>query len=295
MRNALITGTSTGIGEACVARLAAQGWTVYAGVRSAEDGDRVKAQHAGDVRPVILDVIKRDDINRVIEEITSEVGDRGLQALVNNAGVGVGGPNEYVSEEDWRWVFDVNVFGIVALTKAAIPLLRAGHGHIVHIGSIGGRVAAPGFGPYAASKHALEAIAESQRHEFARSGTPIRVSLVEPGEILTAIWDKTDAMIEEVARQFDDTGRRRYGWLLDQARGYVAEGRENGIPAAKVAEVVEQALTATKPKARYLVGRDAKLAGHVVTRLPDRVRDAFIRFNSAAWEKRGRKISGSRP
>ena len=295
MRNALITGTSTGIGEACVARLAAQGWTVYAGVRSTEDGDRVKAQHAGDVRPVILDVIKRDDINRVIEEITSEVGDRGLQALVNNAGVGVGGPNEYVSEEDWRWVFDVNVFGIVALTKAAIPLLRAGHGHIVHIGSVAGRFAAPGFGPYAASKHALEAIAESQRHEFARSGTPIKVSLVEPGEILTAIWDKTEAMTDEIARQFDDTGRRRYGWLLDQARGFVAEGREKGIQASKVAEVIEQALTATKPKARYLVGPDAKLAGHVVTRLPDRVRDAFTRFGSASWEKRGRKISGSRP
>src|SRR5689334_2879537 len=203
MRNALITGTSTGIGEACVARLAVQGWTVYAGVRSAEDGDRVKAQHVGDVRPVILDVIKRDDINRVIEEITSEVGDRGLQALVNNAGVGVGGAVEYISEEDWRWVFDVNVFGIVALTKAAIPMLRAGHGRIVHIGSIAGRYAAPGLAPYAASKHALEAIAEAQRAEFLRSGTPIKVSLVEPGEIKTAIWDKAETSTDEIERSFD--------------------------------------------------------------------------------------------
>ena len=295
MRNALITGTSTGIGEACVARLAAQGWTVYAGVRRAEDADRVKAQHSGDVRPVIIDVIKRDDINRVIEEITSEVGDRGLQALVNNAGVGVGGPTEYVSEEDWRWVFEVNLFGVVALTKAAIPLLRAGHGHIVHIGSIAGRVSSPGLAPYAASKHALEALAEAERHEFVRSGTPIKVSLVEPGEILTAIWDKADAVTEEIDRQLDDAGHRRYGWLIDQSRGFVAEGREKGIPASKVAEVVEQALNATKPKARYLVGQDAKLAGHVITRLPDRVRDAFTRFGSASWEKRGRKLSGSRP
>ena len=295
MRNALITGTSTGIGEACVARLAAQGWTVYAGVRRTEDADRVKAQHSGDVRPVILDVIKRDDINRVIEEITSEVGDRGLQALVNNAGVGVGGPTEYISEEDWRWVFEVNLFSIVALTKAAIPLLRAGHGHVVHIGSIAGRVTAPGFGPYAASKHALEALAEAERHEFARSGTPIKVSLVEPGEILTAIWDKADASTDEIDRQLDDTGRRRYGWLLDQARGFIAEGREKGIPASKVAEVVEQALNAPKPNARYLVGQDAKLLGHLVSRLPDRVRDACMRFGSASWEKRGRKLSGSRP
>jgi NAD(P)-dependent dehydrogenase (short-subunit alcohol dehydrogenase family) len=295
MRNALITGTSTGIGEACVARLAAQGWTVYAGVRRAEDADRVKAQHAGDVRPVILDVIKRDDINRVVEEITREVGDRGLQALVNNAGVGVGGPTEYVSEEDWRWVFDVNFFGIVALTKAAIPLLRAGHGHVVHIGSIACRISSPGLAPYSASKHALAALAESERHEFARSGTPIKVSLVEPGEILTAIWDKGDASTDDFERDLDDTGRRRYGWLVDQLRGFIAEGREKGIPASKVAEVVEQALNATKPKARYLVGQDAKVAGHVVTRLPDRLRDAFTRFGSATWEKRGRKLSGSQP
>jgi NAD(P)-dependent dehydrogenase (short-subunit alcohol dehydrogenase family) len=274
MRNALITGTSTGIGEACVARLAEKGWTVYAGVRRAEDGDRVKAQHPGDVRPVILDVAKRDDITRVIDDLTREVGDRGLQALVNNAGVGVGGPFEYISEEDWRWVFDVNFFAVVALTRAAIPLLRAGHGHVVHIGSIGGRVASPGLGPYSASKHALEALAESQRLEFARSGTPIKVSLIEPGEIATAIWDKADTSTDDIERQLDDAGRRRYGWLLDQARGFIDE----------------QALTATKPNARYLVGRDAKLAGHLLTRLPDRLRDAANRLGSARWEKRGRHL-----
>jgi NAD(P)-dependent dehydrogenase (short-subunit alcohol dehydrogenase family) len=290
MRNALVTGTSTGIGEACVARLAEKGWTVYAGVRRAEDGDRVKAQHPGDVRPVILDVMKRDDVTRVIDDLTREVGDRGLQALVNNAGVGVGGAFEYISEEDWRWVFDVNVFGVVALTRAAIPLLRSGHGHIVHIGSIGGRLCSPGLAPYSASKFALEAIAEAQRHEFARSGTPIKVSLVEPGEIKTAIWDKADVSTDEMERQFDDAGRRRYQWLLDQARGFIDEGREKGIPASEVAAAVEQALTATKPKARYLVGRDAKVAGHIVTRLPDRLRDAFTRLGSAQWEKRGRAL-----
>ena len=294
MRNALVTGTSTGIGEACVARLAERGWTVYAGVRRAEDGDRVKAQHPGDVRPVILDVMKRDDMTRVIDDLTREVGDRGLQALVNNAGVGIGGPFEYVSEEDWRWVFDVNFFAVVALTRAAIPLLRAGHGHVVHIGSDRRPHRVPGLGPYSASKFALEALAESQRHEFARSGTPIKVSLVEPGEIATAIWDKADTSTDDIERQLDDPGRRRYGWLLDQARGFIDEGREKGIPPSEVAAVVEQALTAIKPRARYLVGRDAKLAGHVVTRMPDRVRDAFVRFNSSLWEKRGRGLPDRR-
>ena len=104
---------------------------------------------------------------------------RGLQALVNNAGIGVGGPIEYVTEADWRKVFDVNLFGVVALTNAAMPLLRAGKGRIVHIGSIGGRISSPGLAPYSASKHAIEALAETQRHEFKRSGTPIRVALIE--------------------------------------------------------------------------------------------------------------------
>jgi NAD(P)-dependent dehydrogenase (short-subunit alcohol dehydrogenase family) len=264
-------------------------------VRRAEDGDRVKAQHPGDVRPVILDVTKADDITRVIADITRDLGDRGLQALVNNAGVGAGGPTEYLSDADWRWAFDVNLFGVVALTTAAIPLLRAGHGHIVHMGSVGGRIASPGLAAYSATKHALEAYAEAQRHEFARSGTPIKVSLVEPGEIATAIWDKADTTIDEIERKLDDAGRRRYSWLMDQARGFIDEGREKGIPPSKVADVVEQALTATKPKARYLVGQDAMVSGHVVTRLPDRVRDAFVRFNSSLWEKRGRRLSGSRP
>ena len=290
MPNALITGTSTGIGEACVARLAERGWTVYAGVRRAEDGDRCKTQHSGDVRPVILDVSKRDDTARVVAEVSGEVGDRGLQALVNNAGVGVGGPVEYVTEEDWRWVFDVNLFGVVALTQAAIPMLRSGHGRIVHIGSIGGRISSPGLAPYSASKHAIEALAESQRHEFKRSGTPIRVALIEPGEVKTAIWDKADTSADEITLALDDVGRKRYQWLLDQSRGFIDEGRQKGVPASKVADAVEHALTSDKPKARYLVGPDAKLSGHVITRLPDQLRDALVRFSSTRWEKRGRNL-----
>src|SRR5690349_17485859 len=105
--SALVTGTSTGIGEACARRLAGQGWTVYAGVRRGDDGDRLKTTVSGDVRPVILDVTKRDDIGRVIDEITGDVRGRGLQALINNAGVGSGGPFEYLTEDDWRFVLDV--------------------------------------------------------------------------------------------------------------------------------------------------------------------------------------------
>ncbi len=293
MPNVLITGTSTGIGEACAKQLAGRGFSVFAGVRRAEDGDRLKAQVTGDVRPVMLDVSNRGQIDQVIAEITTEVGSNGLQGLVNNAGVGVGGPFEYLTEDEWRWVFDVNFFGVIALTLAALPLLRTGRGRIVHIGSIGGRIASSGLGPYSASKHALEALAESQRQEFARSGSPIRVALIEPGEVATAIWDKADASVDDIERALDVDGTARYQWLLDQSRGFVDEGRSNGVPPAKVAEAIEHALTADRPKARYLVGPDAKLAGHVVTRLPDRVRDAFSGFGSRRWETRGRKVRGA--
>jgi NAD(P)-dependent dehydrogenase (short-subunit alcohol dehydrogenase family) len=295
MPTALITGTSTGIGGAGAARLAAHGWTVYAGVRRAEDGDRLTTNHPGDIRPVILDVTNRDDMQRVVADITDDVGSRGLQGLVNNAGAGAGGPVEYVTEADWRWVFDVNFFAVVALSQATIPMLRAGRGRIVHIGSIGGRVASAGLGPYAATKHALEALTETMRLEFARSGTPIRVSLVEPGSVKTPIWDKSDATADELASSFDPATRERYGWLVDQARGFIDEGREKGVPAGAVAEVVEHALTANRPKARYLVGPDAKLVGNVVARLPDWLREQMLMFAAKRYEQRGRDITRSRP
>ncbi len=291
MPNVLITGTSTGIGEACTRHFAGRGYTVFAGVRRDEDGARLTSQITGDVRPVILDVSNRDHITNVLAEVTTAVGTEGLAGLVNNAGVGVGGPFEYLDEADWRWVFDVNFFGVVALTKAALPLLETGRGRIVHIGSIGGRIASAGLGPYCASKHALEALAESQRIEFERAGSPIRVSLVEPGEVATAIWDKAEASVDQIEAKLDAEGKRRYQWLMNQSRGFVDEGRAKGVPAAKVADAVEHALTADRPKARYLVGPDAKLAGHFVTKLPDRLRDTFAGFGSKRWETRGAKLA----
>ena len=289
MRVVLITGTSTGIGRACAARLAGEDWTVFAGVRRSEDADQLKAELSGDVRPVMLDVCDRDQMREVIAHITADLGETGLDGLVNNAGVGVGAPVEYSSEQDWRWVFDVNLFSIVALTQAATPLLRRARGRVVHIGSIGGRLSTPGLAAYSASKHALEALAEAQRHELRRAATGIKVSLVEPGEVKTAIGDMGDATVDELERTLDDDGRARYGWLINQSRGFIDEGRHRGVDADKVAQAVEHGLTARRPKARYLVGPDAKAYGHVLTRLPDRLRDTLTDLGSRRWERRGRK------
>jgi len=230
----------------------------------------------------------------VVDDVAVAVGGAGLQRLVNNAGIGVGGPVEYLTEDDWRRVFDVNFFSVIALTQMAMPLLRAGRGRIVHIGSVGGRLAAPGLAPYSASKHALEALAESTRHELARSGSPVRVSLVEPGAVKTAIWTKADATADEIEEALGTEGRERYQWLVDEARGFIDDSRERGVEPGAVAEVVEQALTSTRPKARYLVGPDAKVGGHVIARAPDRLRDALVDLNSRRSERRGRGL-GPRP
>jgi NAD(P)-dependent dehydrogenase (short-subunit alcohol dehydrogenase family) len=291
MRSVLITGTSTGIGEECARHLAQRDWTVYAGVRRTEDSDRLKTELTGDVRPVMLDVTNRDQMRSVIDSIGREIGDAGLQGLVNNAGAAIGGPIEYLQEDDWRWVFDVNFFSVVALTQAAMPLLRAGSGRVVHIGSMAGRVSSPGVAPYAASKHALEALAEASRYELKRSGAPVRVALIEPGEVNTAIWDKGEATVRGFEAKMQGAERERYGWLIDQGHGFVDEGRHKGVPAAKVATAVEHALTARRPRARYLVGPDAKFVGNLVSRAPDRVRDAIVARGARRWEKRGRRIS----
>ena len=294
MPTALVTGTSTGIGEACAALLASQGWTVYAGVRREPDGERLAATHTGDIRPVILDVTNRDHITRVVDDLTAALGDAGLQGLVNNAGVGVGGPVALLPEDAWRFVFEANFFGIVALTRAALPLLRAGRGRVVHLGSIGGRIASPGVAPYSASKHALEALAEASRIEFALGGSPVRVAIVEPGAVVTPIWDKADDSVDALDRIFDDGDRAEYGWMVDQARGFVDEGRRTGVAPSRVAEAVAHALTAPRPKARYLVGPDAKLAGHVIARLPDRAREALVMLQAKRWRQIGAALRRDR-
>jgi NAD(P)-dependent dehydrogenase (short-subunit alcohol dehydrogenase family) len=289
-RSVLITGSSTGIGEACAARLAAAGWKVYAGVRRPEDGVRVTASYPGDIEPVIVDVCDQASIDAAIARIVAS--GTGLDALVNNAGIGGGGPIEAIEVDDWRQVFETNFFGLIAMTRAAFPLIDAAGGRFVHIGSIAGRVAAPGLGPYAATKHAVSAMNWALRSELARIG-PMTSSVVEPGEIKTAIWRKAEQQMEENTAKLEQAGlAKRYEWLSDMFVGFLAEAGEKAIPADQVAEVVERALTAKHPKARYLVGKDAK-AQAVLARLPDRVREFAPGKAHGMYIENGRKIGAA--
>ena len=286
-KTVVITGTSTGIGRACVERMAAEGWTVYAGVRKDADGDALKRDIAGDVRPVLIDVTDNGHIAALVATLTQELGSRGLDGLVNNAGVAEGGAIEALSEAEWRWHFDVNVFGLVNLTRECLPLLRSARGRVVNIASIAGRVAAPMTGPYAAGKHAVEAVSEALRFEVEDFG--MRVACVEPGEIESAIWEKADERLEQVIATWDADMIARYEKHLDMLYGFVADGAKRGIPASRVAKAVHHALTATRPKHRYLVGPDAKAIG-LISRLPDRLRHGALKLNAVRWIRSGHKI-----
>jgi NAD(P)-dependent dehydrogenase (short-subunit alcohol dehydrogenase family) len=258
---ALITGASTGIGRATALRLAAGGWTVFAGVRDPVAGERLLAETvAGQVIPLTLDVTDPGQIEqaraRVQEETTRTGGSQGgrLDALVNNAGIGVGGPLELVSPEDLRMQFEVNVFGQIAVTRALLGALRAARGRIVLVSSIGGRVAVPYNGPYAASKHAIEALGDALRGELYSSN--IHVSLIEPGSVKTPIWDKARATADGV--QVPAELQHEYGRVPAAFAKVLADTERRGVPPEQVAATIERALTARRPRARYLVGRDAR-------------------------------------
>jgi len=273
MRSVLITGASTGIGEACALHLAERGWQVFAGVRREEDGQRLAAAAGGGwLEPIILDVTDEPGVLKAV----SGLGDR-LTAVVNNAGIAVGGPIEYLPLDDWRRQFEVNVIGQLAVTRAALPLIRAegAGGRLVYIGSIGGRISTPLLGPYGASKFALEAICESMRHELAPSG--IKVVLIEPGAVRTAIWDKGRRDADAIEAALPAEAISRYKWAVDGVRKGIDMQERNGVPPAKVAEVVERALTSPRPRARYLVGRDAMAMAAVARLLPDPARDFLVR------------------
>jgi NAD(P)-dependent dehydrogenase (short-subunit alcohol dehydrogenase family) len=273
----LITGASTGIGEACALHFDRLGWDVFAGVRRPEDGDRLKERAGDRLRPVLLDVTDPASIDVAVKEIGACVGQSGLTAVVNNAGIAVGGPIEYLPLEQWRHQFEVNVIAQVGVTQAVMPLIRqsASGGRVVFIGSIGGRMASPMIGPYAASKHAIEAIAESMRHEL--FGSRIQVVVVEPGAVATPIWEKARSTANELESNLSPEAVERYRQGIAVAKKAIEFQARSGVEPEVVARVVERAVTSARPAPRYLVGRDAKAMALVARFLPDRARDAVQR------------------
>jgi NAD(P)-dependent dehydrogenase (short-subunit alcohol dehydrogenase family) len=257
MRTVFVTGASSGIGAACAERLARSGWRVLAGVRGEGDAP------AG-TEEVLLDVTDAEQVRAAAGRVDS------LDALVNNAGIALAVPLEFVPVEELRRQLEVNVVAQVAVTQAFLPALRRARGRIVFMGSIAGRSALPFLGPYAASKHALEAVADSFRVELRPFG--VDVAIVEPGTIATPIWTKSAAVADELAGRLPPAFAELYGARIAAFRRVAMARGAEGASAEDVARTVERALTTGRPRARYVVGRDARIRSGI-ERLPDRLRD----------------------
>ena len=269
-----MTGASTGIGRATALRLDRLGFQVFAGVRKEADGQSLKAEATGRLSPLMLDVTDESSIASAANAVSKVVGERGLAGLVNNAGITVPGPIEFLPIEDVRRQIDVNVIGQIAVTQAFLLMIRQGRGRIVNIGSIGGRMATPFLGAYAASKFAMEAITDSLRMELRPWKIP--VSIIEPGSIYTPLWQRGQTAADELQEKMPEDAGVLYGEAMDAMRKAADKFASRAIPPEAVAKVVVKALRSKRPKTRYLVGTDARIQAALVKVIPDGLRDALV-------------------
>jgi NAD(P)-dependent dehydrogenase (short-subunit alcohol dehydrogenase family) len=270
----VITGASTGIGAACALALDKAGYRVFAGVRNPADGERLQRQAGPRLMPIRLDVTDPASITAASHTVTAMMGERGLAGLLNNAGISVAGPVELLPLADWRRQFEVNVFGLIAVTQTFLPLVRQGRGRIINMGSIAGRAAMPFMAPYAASKHALEAITDALRIELQPWG--IRVALIAPGAIATPIWGKTRKEVDSWDAAWSQDLKTMYQEGFTRIKDAATAAGEQAQPAGVVAEAVTHALRSRWPKTRYLVGSDAAIRAYLAMLLPDRLNDWLI-------------------
>ncbi len=273
MKNVLVTGCSSGIGKAIVKYLIEKGFFVFGSVRKASDAQQLEAEFGTkQFQALLFDVVDGEAIEKAVKIVADKVGKAGLAGLVNNAGIAVGGPLKHVSIEEWKKQFDVNVFGLMEVTKAFFPLLGADKnspyppGRIVNISSVAGRSAMPFMGPYSASKYAVEALSDAMRRELMDYGMDVVV--IEPGPIQSEIWNK--GMDEMDAFEGTDFEDRLYVFGK-----IVKKSKENALPAIEVAKVVHKGLTLAKPKTRYVVTAD-KMRFYMTNLLPDRTLDGLI-------------------
>ena len=269
----LISGASTGIGRACAEHLDSLGFTVFAGVRKQSDADSLRGAGSGRTQPLMLDVTESESVACAMRTV-DEASPAGLAGLVNNAGISVGGPLEFVPIDEWRRQLEVNFIGQVAVTQAALPALRRARGRIVNMTSIGGRLASPFLGPYNASKYALEAVTDALRLELRQFG--VKVAAVEPGAVATPIWEKGRASAAQATASMPAEAQQLYSAGIAAISKFIALGERSGVPPLEVARAVEHALTASRPKTRYVVGRDAKVRLILTRLLPTSVMDRVV-------------------
>lgn len=265
-RSVVITGASSGIGRASVSRMVQAGWSVFAGVRKAADGERLQRQYEG-VHPLTIDMKDAASISAAAQEAESLLNGQGPDGLVNVAGIGMVRPIEYASSQDLREIFEVNVFGQIATIQAFAPLLRRQRGRIVNITSVGVNIAIPFGGLLNASKSAFGMLSDTMRLELRPFG--IKVSAIEPGAIASPAVDKTLGDIESVIESLPARAKRQYGSMLRKFARIAYAREKNGSPPEVVAEAVHHALTSSRPRIRYRVGEHAKVLAILPKLLPE--------------------------
>lgn len=267
METVVVTGAAAGIGAATARALAGRGFHVLAGVRRESDADAIRGPR---IEPVILDITVADHVAALAATARGRV----LRAVVNNAGVGVNVPVETYPLAEWRKLFEVNLFGHIAVTQALLPSLVRNRGRVVNVSSVGGRVAMAAYGPYAATKFALEAVSDSLRRELAPVG--VDVVVVEPGAVRTAMLSRAGAGTHPSVAAMTPEQTRRYGGLLEAVSAQAASSESAGLSPAAAAEVIAKAVAVRKPRSRYTVGRDAALITRAVRVLSDRALDRVL-------------------
>jgi len=274
-RMAVVTGASSGMGLATAEELARRGFHVLAGVRKQEDADRIAGES---IEPVIVDITDEQQVAALSDRVTSDPRGRSLGALVNNAGVAINAPAETIPLAEYRRHFDVNFFGHVAVVQTLLPALIAdGDARLVNISSIGGRVAFPTYGAYAASKFALEGFSDVLRREVARQG--VKVIVIEPGTVATPMWDKGIATMDQLAGEMTADQHARYDDLVAAMQKQARQQAGSGTTPFQAAKVIADAIQSPKPRTRYLVGRDAKLLAGMTGLLSDHIVDRFVARN----------------
>jgi NAD(P)-dependent dehydrogenase (short-subunit alcohol dehydrogenase family) len=270
MPSVLVTGAGRGIGRSIVEHLAGRGWDVIAGVRNERDAEAVAALSPQRISSAILDVTDAGHIAALNDSLPER-----LDAIVNNAGVVVSGPMETVTPDEWRKQLEVNVIGQLAVTQAVLPRLRTSRGRVVFISSVNGRLSMSLVGSYCASKFALEAAADALRMEL--RPWHIDVVIVEPAQTDTDMWRTADDMVEQAEAALTPEQRDLYGRHIAGFKKTIPLSQKLAVPTAKVSAVVEEALTARRPRARYVVGVGPKLQVALMTNMPARVRDRVLR------------------
>lgn len=267
----LITGASTGIGRATSIELVAAGYRVFATVRTAMAADDLLDRLGSAVTPIVLDIRDDDAVNKAAASVAHEVSSNGLIAVINNAGIAVGGPWLHIDEETALRPYKVNVIGTLNITRAFLPLLHQpgrSPGRLINISSIAGKLAVPFLGPYAASKHALEALSTSLRGELEIYG--VGVVVIAPSIVATPIWQKPDAI------RTDGFANTAYGASLAEARKRALSRGLRGISPERVARLVHHVIESKYVRSRYTVGPPGPLARTMLALLPSRIANRAI-------------------